>query len=65
MDLSDKRHSALYAAISEPVMSSRIAIRHSENVLGQKNVGDIDDLLYHLQLEIWREVRKVLNISDS
>lgn len=65
MNLSEKKRSALYEAISEPIMQKRIAVAQSEAVLGKKNARDIDDLLYKLERDIWAEVRKALNISGS
>ena len=65
MILSEAKRSALYEAISEPIMKKRITVRQSENVLGKKNASDIYDLFYHLERDIWREVRKALNISGS
>lgn len=65
MRLSEKKRSALYTAISEPIMNKRIIIKQSENVLGHKNANDIDELLYKLESDIWAEVQKALNISGS
>ena len=65
MELSEKRRTALYAAISEPIMNKRIAVAQSDNILGKKNSKDIDELLYKLERDIWREVRLALNISGS
>lgn len=65
MRISEKSRQAVYRAIHEPIMNKRIAIKQSENVLGAKNAGDIDDILYKLERDIWAEIRKALNISDS
>lgn len=63
MNISEKKSSELYKAISEPIMIKRIAVMKSKNVLGEKNASDIDDLLYSLESNIWVEVCKALNIS--
>jgi len=65
MRMSEQKRSALYAAISEQIMQKRIAVAQSENVLGNKNTKDVDELLYKLERDIWREVRLALNISGS
>lgn len=65
MNISEKKKSQLYAAISGPIMNNRISVRQSKNVLGEKNANDIDDLLYKLERDIWVEVRQALNISGS
>lgn len=65
MNISEAKRTELYTAISEPIMKKRIAIKQSENVLGVKNAKDIDDIFYHLERDIWAEVRLALNISGS
>jgi len=65
MKLSAKRCSAVYEAISEPIMQKRITVKNSEHILGEKNTRDIDDLLFKLQHDIWTEIKKVLDIAES
>jgi len=65
MRLSESKRTALYTAISEPIMQKRITVKNSSCCLGEKNARDIDDLLYKLERDIWVEVRKALNISGS
>lgn len=65
MNISEKKRTELYTAISEPIMRKRIAVAQSEYVLGNKNAKDIDDILYHLERDIWKEVRLALKISGS
>jgi len=64
MNISKKKIDALYKAISDPIMGMRIAVKQSENVLGVKNASDIDDLLYRLELSMWEDVKKALDISE-
>lgn len=64
MRISDKKKTALYAAIHEPIMKKRITIAQSDNVLGEKNAKDIDAILYKLNQDIWSQVKITLGISD-
>ena len=64
MHISKKKRDALYKAISDPIMGMRISVKQSENVLGVKNASDIDDLLYRLELSMWEDVKKALDISE-
>ena len=63
MRISEKKGSSIYKAISEPITKKRITVIQSEDVNGKTNAKDVDELLYKLELEIWREVRNVLGIS--
>ena len=63
MRMSEKKRQAVYDAICEPIMKKRIAIKQSESVLGVKNARDIDDILYHLERDIWMEVKKALGLT--
>ena len=58
MKASEKTRSALYEAISEPIMKSRIDI----GMNGSPSSEQMDNILYSLEREIWAEVRKALNI---
>lgn len=64
MNISEKRKTALYTAIFEPFMGMRVAVRNSFDVLGQKNADDIDEKLFRLQLSVWDDVKKALEIKD-
>lgn len=55
MKISEKRRSALYSAIFEPIMLVRIK--------GEKGVVDWDRELFDLNRQIWREVQKVLGLE--
>ena len=63
MRLSEKKRSALYEAINEPVMQKRIAAQKLPISYDDRQL--VDELLYKLEREIWAEVRKALNISGS
>lgn len=54
MKVSDKKMTAAYSAIADPIMELRIRNR-SENI-------DWDAELFQLQNDIWRQVRISLNI---
>lgn len=61
MRISDKRKSALYEAISEPVMNLRIELAQA----GLIDTEDgLDNNLFQLSLEQWREVCKALDIDE-
>jgi len=64
MRISESNRTKLYAAIHEPIMQKRIAVKQSKDVLGLKNADDIDEMLYKLNNDIWNEVKEVLNITD-
>jgi len=55
MKLNAKKISELYASISDPIMDERIRF---------KGHDELDEKLFHLQIEIWRRVRKVLKLDD-
>lgn len=59
-DISEQRKAALYKAISDPIMKRRISVAMSQDVLGQENVKELDDVFYKLEREIWANVRKTL-----
>lgn len=59
MKISEKKKTELYKAIHEPIMQLRI----------RQNAGfsieQMDEKLYALNNEIWKEVIKTLNIDDG
>lgn len=59
MKISDKRASALYEAIREPVMTMRLSYTKARPI----SADELDARLFKLEQEIWREVRKALNLS--
>lgn len=64
MRLSEKKKSALYAAIHEPIMQKRIHISQSSNVLGDKNAKDLDELMFSLNHQIWNQIKTVLKLEE-
>lgn len=60
MNMSDKKKSELYGAIHEEIIKARIV--SAGNIL---NPSDIDSMLAQLDISIWVEVRKALNITDQ
>jgi len=65
MKVSEKKKQELYDVIHEQIMQHRIVIANSENVLGAKNVNDIDEMLFRLNQNIWKHVKRTLNITDT
>ena len=59
-EINEQRKAALYKAISDPIMKRRISVAMSQDVLGQDNVKELDDVFYKLEREIWANVRKTL-----
>ena len=58
MNISEKRKTALYEAIAEPITQLRI-----ENNAGF-SIEEMDEQLFRLQHEIWRGVHKTLGIKS-
>jgi len=61
MRLSEDKRTELYDAIIEPIIQKRIEVKRNSApvVLTQETV---DQTLYELQDQIWKEVCNVLNI---
>ncbi len=59
MKLSEKRSSELYSAIREPIIDLRI---HTQN--HAPNAEKMDELLFKVEQQIWRNVEKALNLKD-
>ncbi len=58
MNISNDKKSELYRAIYQPIMSLRIHIEAVEPSLRQ-----VDEKLFFMETEIWKEVCKVLRID--
>ena len=65
MNISSKRQAALYDAIHEPIIKKRIEVQKAKNELGVKATVKIDQMLFVLEKDIWKEVAKALNLSDT
>ena len=66
MKLSEKKQEALYLAIHEPVMQIRIQLLQGKlGYIGQTQTNTIEKLLFKLEIEIWREQFKVLNLEGT
>ena len=67
MRLSEKRESALYDAIREPLMRARIANKKRAGQTSSfRNVVDADEVdaaLFNLETEIWRRVCDALGVE--
>ena len=62
MKISDQRKFSLYQAIAEPITEARIKVfRHKLDMFHFK----VDDLLYELTEEIYKNVKKSLNIKGD
>ena len=58
MNISNDKKSELYRAIYQPIMRLRIHIELTEPPLRQ-----VDEKLFFMETEIWKEVCKVLRID--
>ena len=59
MKISKARRAELYAAIAAPITDMRIQLlRLSSN-------NSLDDKLFKLEKQIWKNVKEVLNLEDS
>jgi hypothetical protein len=59
MRMSDKKRSQLYEAISKPIMDERIMVRNN----GTPDAAKLDDILFWLELDIWKKVHEVLELD--
>lgn len=57
MKISEKKRDELYRTFADKVMDLRIE-------LNLHSVKDLDDRLFQLELSIWDDVKKVLNLED-
>ena len=57
--LSERMKTKLYASISDPVMDLRLQIKRSEPISKDK----MDDFLFALEQQIWKEVKATLNLA--
>jgi hypothetical protein len=62
MELSQKKRTELYKAFSEPIIKLRIQM--SRMGPGDKKLKEMDDKLFRLEQEIWREIAKALDIKN-
>ena len=61
MKLSEKRKSDLYSAVREPIMDMRLAAGRCDYIGSQ----EIDEKLFFLEREIWKQVKKALNLKEQ
>ena len=64
MRISEKKKTELYKVIHEQIMQHRLVIANSEDALGKQNVDDIDGMLFRLNQNIWKHVKRTLDIKD-
>ena len=60
MRMSEKKRQEVFDVISDGIMDLRIDVQ-CESL----NVQALDGRLYKLQQDLWRDIRKTLNISGS
>jgi len=60
MRMSEKKRMELYNAISERIMGFRIGIKTNPPT----NDNSLDDRLFRLELDIWKGLKKSLNIEE-
>ena len=62
MKISKKKVADLYSAIMETIMDDRIAIASLDN-MNATHKALVDDMLFHLELKIWRKVKVALDLK--
>ena len=61
MRMSEKKRSELYNAVRENIMVLRIEIPNMNMLTDEK----IDDKLRKLEIDIWKDIKKTLNLQDK
>lgn len=64
MKISEQRKAELYSSINMQIMDVRLDIATNANSINMINVEVVDELLFKLNSNIWKEVKKTLNISE-
>jgi len=64
MEISEKKRNKLFTAIDEPVTKLRVKIASAYKNKAPLISEEIDIEMFHLVLEIHKEVQLVLNISE-
>ena len=59
MNLSDKKKTEAYSAISDPITNLRLLIER-----GQLTIEEMDEELFLLEQVIWKNVKQSLNIKE-
>ena len=60
MRISDKKQTEVYNAISDPIMTERLAIEKRD-----MTKGELDARLLNLEIIIWRRVHAALNLQST
>lgn len=60
MKISNKKAAELYTTISKTIMDLRAELYGNKDI----KIQDIDEKLFHLEVQLWDRVAKVLNIDD-
>ena len=58
MRISEKRHSELYRAITNPITALRVKI-------AMDDVKDIDEELFVLENRVYKEIKEALNLTKT
>ena len=60
MRISEKKKSDLYSAIREPIISLRISSKYSGGI----SEALLDEKLFKLEQQIWKEVKAALGVVE-
>jgi len=66
MKMSELKRLQVYAAISEPIMRKRIKIQLEDTdpvFPSTLYVDDVDEMLFKLEQEIWKELKEALKLE--
>lgn len=65
MKISEKKKSALYKAIYEPIMELRVEIGMAVKDGKPISTEGLDELLYRIPEQVWNDQKRVLNIVEN
>jgi hypothetical protein len=61
MKLSQKKQTELYKAVSEPIFQVRVQVGRMGP--GDEKLMKVDEKLFKLELEIWKNIAQVMKID--
>lgn len=64
MNISQKKKTALYNALDDPIMNLRLEINRNQRQGNPITVINLDEKLYKIVFEIWGKQKTVLGIED-
>ena len=62
MILKEEREQELYDAVADNIMNMRVNVKQTPNFFYKNSKNDLDEMLFQLELKIWKDVCKALNL---